>query len=791
MNRNKNYTGIDCFRLIAALLIIAIHTSPLSSINETGDFILTRVIARSAVPFFFMTSGFFLISRYSQSPEKLIKFVRNILHIYGIAILIYLPINIYNGYFHMNNLLPNIIKDLLFDGTMYHLWYLPAAATGAVIAWYLVKRLDYAKAFLIAVILYVIGLFGDSYYGLSERFLGLHNLYDLIFQVSDYTRNGIFFAPIFFVLGGWMAEYEKRENPLLLKKTAFRFILSFFLMLCEAMTLRHFHIQRHDSMYLFLLPCMFFLFTLILHLNFNLMNKLRNKKHDDYFQGYFRILRSVSSIIYIIHPMMILVVRLAAKLLHLQKLLIDNSMIHYFAVCFISIVFAMIFSLLHSHNFYLSKTRKIQQEDSFLLLRPYYSNACNTHSAPAKDRAYIEINLNNLEHNVKVLRKIMPPQCELMAVVKAEAYGHSAFPIATHLNQIGVKAFAVATIDEGIALRKYGIRGEILILGYTDVCRVSKLRKYDLTQTLICFEYANELNKQCAEWKARTKILSSDNIITHDKITIHDKTMGHGKVIAHKKIKTHIKIDTGMHRLGLPYNNLEEIKDIFSMENIEVTGVYTHLCCSDSLLADDAAFCEMQTDRFYHLIENLKNEGIAIPKLHIQSSYGLLNYPNLRCDYARIGIALYGVLSTPNNDTILKPDLRPVLSLKTRVILIRTIRKGESVGYNRTFTAKRDSKIAILPIGYADGFPRSLSNGKGNVLIRGQRVPVVGRICMDQLAVDVTDIESISVGDTATLIGENEGETLPAPIVANDFGSISNEFLCRLGARLPVVVEYT
>lgn len=742
MNRNKNYTGIDCFRLIAALLIIAIHTSPLSSISETGDFILTRVIARTAVPFFFMTSGFFLISRYSQSPEKLIKFVRNILRIYGIAILIYLPINIYNGYFHRDNLLPNMIKDLLFDGTMYHLWYLPAAAAGAVIAWYLVKRLDFAKAFLITVVLYMIGLFGDSYYGLSERFLGLHNLYTLIFQISDYTRNGIFFAPIFFVLGGWIADSEKKEDPFLLKKTVFRFIFNFFLMFCEAMTLRHFHIQRHDSMYLFLLPCMFFLFTLILHLNFNLMNKLRNKKHDNYLQDYFRTLRSVSSIIYIIHPMMILAVRLAAKLFHLQDLLIENSLIHYFAVCFASIAFGMIFSLL-------------------------YTNAYRIHSAPAKNRAYIEINLNNLEHNVKVLREIMPPQCELMAVVKAEAYGHGAFPIATHLNRIGVKAFAVATIDEGIALRKYGIQGEILILGYTDVCRVSELRKYDLTQTLICFEYANELNKQCAKWKARTIAGSR------------------------YKMKTHIKIDTGMHRLGLPYNNLEEIKELFSMENIEVIGIYTHLCCSDSLLADDVAFCEMQTDRFYCVINDLKSNGIAIPKLHIQSSYGLLNYPNLRCDYARIGIALYGVLSTPDNDTILKPDLRPVLSLKSKVILIRNICKGESVGYSRTFTAKRNSKIAILPIGYADGFPRNLSGGKGSVLIHGQRVPIIGRICMDQLIIDVTDIDNISVGDTATLIGMDEWEELSASAVANDLDSISNEFLCRLGARLPVVVEYT
>lgn len=207
---NKNYTGIDYFRFIAALLIIAIHTSPLGSFSETGDFMLTRIIARVAVPFFFMTSGFFLISRYTCNAEKLGAFIKKTTLIYGVAILLYIPINVYNGYFKMDNLLPNIIKDIVFDGTLYHLWYLPASIIGAAIAWYLVKKVHYRKAFLIASVLYIIGLFGDSYYGIVKSVSCLNAFYNLIFQLTDYTRNGIFFAPIFFVLGGYISDNQNR-----------------------------------------------------------------------------------------------------------------------------------------------------------------------------------------------------------------------------------------------------------------------------------------------------------------------------------------------------------------------------------------------------------------------------------------------------------------------------------------------------------------------------------------------------------------------------------------------------
>lgn len=662
MTKNESYSGIDYFRFIAALLIVAIHTSPLSSFSETGNFIFTRIVSRVAVPFFFMTSGFFLISRYTCNAEKLEAFIKKTTLIYGVAILLYIPINVYNGYFKMDNLLPNIIKDIVFDGTLYHLWYLPASIIGAAIAWYLVKKLNYPKALMVASVLYLIGLFGDSYYGITEKISCLNSLYTYIFQVTDYTRNGIFFAPIFFILGGFIAD---NRPQITFGKSFLGFAISLALMLGEAMILHHFDLQRHDSMYVFLLPCMYFLFIVILH-----------------FKGKRLVsLRTASLIIYIIHPMMIVVIRLFSKLLHIQKLFVENSIVHYFAVCLTSVVFSVVLTAMW--NKYKPKKAK--------------------HTADT-DRAYLEIDLNNLEHNVKVLKRAMPQKCELMAVVKAEAYGHGLYEIATHLNKIGVKAFAVATIDEGIKLRQYGVLGEILILGYTAPARAKELRKYDLTQTLIDYKYALLLDKQ-----------------------------GYN-------VMTHIKVDTGMHRLGFDAKDIEKISAVFSMKHIKVSGIYTHLCAADSIDEKDIFFTNVQIESFYNLLNQLKEKGITIPKIHIQSSYGLLNYPELKCDYVRVGVSLYGVLSSPNDRTKLHLDLRPVLSLKSRVILLREIKKGESVGYSRSFVANRDSLIALLPVGYADGYPRNLSCGKSYVLINGHQAPVVGKICMDQLAVDVTDI---------------------------------------------------
>ena len=347
-------------------------------------------------------------------------------------------------------------------------------------------------------------------------------------------------------------------------------------------------------------------------------------------------------------------------------------------------------------------------------------------------RAWIEIDRGALRHNVKVLQSLLPPGCALMPAVKANAYGHGAVLIARECQEMGIHAFCVATLNEGIELRQNGIKGEILILGWTHSGQASLLHEYNLTQTVMSCAYARDLDSY------------------------------------NQFIQVHIKIDTGMHRLGIAWDRRSEIADIFHFPNLQVTGAYTHLCC-DSL-------AEEQGRRFYAAVE-----GFPIPKLHLLASDGLLYHPELGGDYARVGIALYGA-------TTVRQGLRPVLSLKARVAQVRELPTGESVGYELQFTARRPSRIAALTIGYGDGLPRSLSCGVGNVLLHRQKSPVAGMICMDQTLVDVTDIPEVSVGDIAVLIGKTGTEEIRAVDMAVQAGTISNEILSCLGPRLDRIV---
>ena len=352
-----------------------------------------------------------------------------------------------------------------------------------------------------------------------------------------------------------------------------------------------------------------------------------------------------------------------------------------------------------------------------------------------------------LAHNVSVLRGALPPGCELMAVVKADAYGHGMSAVVPQLLSLGVRSFAAATLDEGSQLRALGAEGTVLILGYTSPQRAGELARLGLTQTVADLAHAEALNAQGVP------------------------------------LRVHLKIDTGMHRLGIAWDAPEAASAVFRMENLTVDAIYSHLCCADSLAPGDVSFTREQIRRFYALTAALAAQGISLPKLHLQSSYGLLNYPELCCDYARVGLALYGAAEGTAARSL---GLRPVLSLRARVVSVRDVAKGESVGYDRTFTARRKSRIAVLPIGYADGYPRALSN-TGLVRIHGCLAPVAGRICMDQLAVDVTDVPGVVDGDIAELIGD--ASPLRAGEVAARCGTIPNELLSRLGARLPVVIN--
>lgn len=714
IKHDDSYVGIDYFRVAAALLVITIHTSPLADISGQADFMLTRILARIAVPFFFMTSGFFLITGYHYNADRLKRFIRNTTVIYGISILLYLPVNLYNGYFKTAYLLPNIIKDLLFDGTLYHLWYLPASVIGAVFAWYAVERLGLYGALAVTFVLYVFGLLGDSYYGIVEKVPVLKGIYAAFFEVSDYTRNGIFFAPVFFVLGGIAAQKRAWFS---MKTCCFGFLFFFALMFAEGMGLHALSWQRHDSMYLFLLPCVWF--------GFLTLTFFRGKRN--------RLLRTSALILYLFHPMVIVVIRMFAKITDTQTFFVENHMVHFLTVSVVTGIFSVILSA--------------------IMIKPEAYKNLKVSVPAAKDRtgegrAWIEINEENLIHNVKELKKTMPLGCELMAVVKADAYGHGAFRIAVCLEQNDVGAFAVATIEEGIALRSFGIRGEILILGYTLPKRAKELHKYKLMQTLTDYEYACALNRQ------------------------------------KYAVKVHMKIDTGMHRLGFDYRDTEKMAAVFSMKYLDICGIYTHFCDSDSLSKEAVGCTDRQINNFYRSLKELKRQGISIPKTHMQSSYGLMNYPEITCNYVRAGIALYGVYSTPLDDAKQRLNLYPVLTLKSRIILLRKIKSGESVGYGRVFTADRDSTIAIVSIGYADGLPRNLSNKRGKALVRGCLVPIIGRICMDQCMVDVTKVCGAAVLDTVTLIGRDGEEEITAEEMAKAADTITNELLSRFSERI-------
>lgn len=370
-----------------------------------------------------------------------------------------------------------------------------------------------------------------------------------------------------------------------------------------------------------------------------------------------------------------------------------------------------------------------------------------------KNRAWIEVDLNNIENNINEIRKIIHKNTKIMAVVKANAYGHGEVEVSKKLNEIGILDFAVATLDEGIILRKAGIKGSILILGYTDIQNIKIVQKYDLIQTIVDFEYAKEVEK-----------LNLD-----------------------KKLNVHIKINTGMNRLGESYKNIDNLIKIYNMKNLNILGTFTHLCVSDSLFEDNIKFTKKQIDNFFKAIDTLKLNNINVKKIHIQASYGIINYNDLECDYVRPGIIMYGVYSTlqDKKSCKIKLNLKPALKLKSKIVSIRNIQKGESVGYGRAFIAKKDMKIATVSIGYADGYPRSLSSKDVYVLVNDKFAKIIGRICMDQMIVDVSNITNIEVGDIVTLL--DDIEEISAENISNLSGSISNELLSRLGSRLPII----
>ena len=317
----KDYSGLDGFRIIAAFLVVSIHTSIFTSFSESADFWFTRILARTAVPFFIMVTGFFLLPKAAKEPRAVIPALKKLLLLYAGSILLYLPLNFYGHQFEGLTAF-GFIQKLMFDGTFYHLWYFPAVIAGLLIVLLLQRFFSPKGCLIISFILYLAGLGGDSYYGLSEKLPILHQFYDGIFQFSSYTRNGIFLVPFFLCLG-WVLHLRRPPKG---KNALYCFLIFLMLMTLEGFLLHHGQLQRHDSMYLFLIPAMYCLFSWLL------------TRHWPKCACF----RDISLLIYVIHPWMIVLVRTGAKITHLESVLIQQSLIHYLAAAFGSCILAVI-----------------------------------------------------------------------------------------------------------------------------------------------------------------------------------------------------------------------------------------------------------------------------------------------------------------------------------------------------------------------------------------------------------------------------------------------------------------
>lgn len=359
-------------------------------------------------------------------------------------------------------------------------------------------------------------------------------------------------------------------------------------------------------------------------------------------------------------------------------------------------------------------------------------------------RSWVEVNLKIIEDNYRIYRDTILNTSDIMCVVKANAYGHGDIEVALCLQEKGVEHFAVSNINEAVKLRQAGIEGQILILGYTPVTEVDKLLKYDITQAIISEEYA--------------------------------------QILIQKRfpVKCHIAIDTGMNRIGIDANKPELCEKIIREchKFLKVTGMFTHLCVADSGDKENIAFTDLQIQKFQkiqYLVDDLKLSYIH----YANSAAGLWHCNN--GNLIRLGIVLYGL--KPDYKNILPKGIVPALEWKSVVSMVKTIYPGETIGYGRTYLVKKEMKIATIPTGYADGYNRLLSN-KGFVLIHGKKAPIVGRICMDQFMVDVSDIPNVKSEDEVILIGKSENELFLADDMAELIGTIGYEIVCDISKRV-------
>lgn len=360
-------------------------------------------------------------------------------------------------------------------------------------------------------------------------------------------------------------------------------------------------------------------------------------------------------------------------------------------------------------------------------------------------RCWTEINLSVLKNNYQIYKSLLPLKTKIMAVVKADAYGHGDCEVANVLQTEGVTDFAVATLEEAISLRHAGIKGQILILGYTPLDFAQQLIDYDITQTIVDENHA--------------ALLSNFN----------------------KNIKVVFSLDTGMNRIGIDADNPDYCERLIReyTSKLQINGIFTHLCTADSTDVESVCFTACQIKKFENIANKIKD--LKLPYIHcLNSAAGLWHKSSLSA-YARLGIVLYGL--KPDFQNKLPKEIKPVLSWYSVVSMVKNVFPGETIGYGRSFSVKIPMKIATICAGYADGYNRLLSN-KFYVLINGKKAPIVGRVCMDQMMVDVTEIENVELGSKVILLGKDGGEVITADEMANSIGTIGYEIVCNISKRV-------
>ena len=371
-------------------------------------------------------------------------------------------------------------------------------------------------------------------------------------------------------------------------------------------------------------------------------------------------------------------------------------------------------------------------------------------------RTWAEINLNSIEYNFRNIKNKLSENTKILCVLKADAYGHGAEFLVKEYEKLGADWYGVSNIDEAVQLRNAGAKKPILIFGYTNPEMVETLNKYDISQAVFSRQYAKKLSEIC------------------------EKTGS--------KIKIHIKVDTGMSRIGFfcqseesINSSAEEIKQLKNLKNLEIEGIFTHFSVSDDM-TNNTEYTIKQYNNFCSIIKKIENEGMKIPIKHCCNSGGIISCPGMHMDMVRAGVILYGLY--PSEEVKDKIDLKPVMQLKTVVSQVKEIPENTSVSYGRTFVSNKKMKIASVSIGYADGYSLKFSNS-AELLIHGKRAKIVGRVCMDQLMIDITNIENVKEGDEVTIFGTDNPQSISVDELAKIAGTINYEIVCLIGKRVP------